>query len=92
MKTYETIEEINKAPNICVDCEKEFEDINILEYKDGSQKIYVHKCKECYEKNESLDNFRECEVFTRIVGYLRPKKSANPGKQQEMKERVNYKL
>ncbi len=33
-----------------------------------------------------------CEVYTRIVGYLRPVNQFNPGKQQEFKERKEFTL
>ena len=33
-----------------------------------------------------------CEVYSRIVGYLRPVQSWNKGKVQEFKERVAYKV
>ena len=36
--------------------------------------------------------FNECEVYSRVVGYLRPVKQWNKGKKQEFKERVTYKL
>ena len=29
----------------------------------------------------------KCEIFKRIVGYCRPIDAANPGKQEEMKDR-----
>jgi ribonucleoside-triphosphate reductase len=32
------------------------------------------------------------EVYSRVVGYYRPVKSWNKGKQQEFKERVEYKV
>ena len=32
-----------------------------------------------------------CEVYSRVVGYLRPVKQWNQGKQQEFKERKNFK-
>ena len=32
-----------------------------------------------------------CEVYSRIVGYLRPLRNWNEAKLQEFKERVNYK-
>lgn len=32
-----------------------------------------------------------CEVYSRVVGYLRPLRNWNKGKLQEFKERVNYK-
>jgi hypothetical protein len=31
-----------------------------------------------------------CEVFSRIVGYMRPVAQWNKGKQSEWKDRVNY--
>ena len=33
-----------------------------------------------------------CEVYSRVVGYLRPVSNWNPGKQQEFKERKTVKL
>ena len=35
---------------------------------------------------------QECEVYSRIVGYLRPIQSWNAGKQEEFKERKNYNI
>lgn len=34
---------------------------------------------------------KEMEVYSRIVGYFRPVSNWNKGKQQEFKDRVNYK-
>jgi len=34
----------------------------------------------------------KCEVFSRIVGYLRPVKNWNVGKQAEFKDRINFKI
>ncbi len=43
-----------------------------------------HKhCPKCAQNNETTD----CEVFSRIVGYIRPVVQWNDGKQQEFKER-----
>jgi len=45
--------------------------------------------------NEALlasDDRTKCEVWTRIMGYHRPKSSANTGKQGEMKERVYFEV
>jgi anaerobic ribonucleoside-triphosphate reductase len=33
-----------------------------------------------------------CEVYSRIVGYLRPVQAWNDGKQQEFKERQTFEL
>ena len=57
-----------------------------------NKKVSVFRCKKCYEKDQSLSNYQECQVFTRVVGYLRPVKQFNAGKQQEFKERKDFKL
>ncbi len=31
-----------------------------------------------------------CEVYSRVVGYLRPVENWNAGKKEEFKDRVNY--
>lgn len=42
-----------------------------------------HHCPHCAEKGEEV----RCEVYSRIVGYLRPVEHWNEGKQEEFKER-----
>ncbi len=49
------------------------------------------KCQPCFNKDPILRNFRKCEVYSRVVGYLRPIKQWNPGKQEEYKQRKNFK-
>ncbi len=78
----------------CHDCQTpiviEGEEIKngvLLEYKDVDESIKVFKCNDCYEKNPTLTNFRKCEVYSRIVGYLRPVSQWNEGKRQEYKEK-----
>ena len=34
----------------------------------------------------------KCEIWSRVVGYLRPINQYNPGKQQEFKERKVFKI
>ncbi len=45
------------------------------------------------ESNESKVNVcgKECEVFSRIVGYYRPTRQWHPGKQEEFEHRVEFK-
>ncbi len=33
-----------------------------------------------------------CEVYSRVVGYLRPVQNWNKGKRQEFQERKNYRV
>ena len=49
-----------------------------------------HKCKECYEKKNALDNYQNCEVYSRIVGYIRPVDQWNVGKAEEYKDRKEF--
>ena len=50
------------------------------------------KCDECYAKNGRLENYQNCEVYSRVVGYLRPTSQWNEGKLAEFRNRVNYKV
>jgi anaerobic ribonucleoside-triphosphate reductase len=45
-------------------------------------------CPTCYAENKT----NECEVYSRVVGYLRPVRQWNRGKQQEFKDRKTFKL
>ncbi len=85
----------------CHDCEKEV-NLAIIYNKDGEIEIHggaiyktnleypFFKCLECLEKDQVLRNYQECEVFSRVCGYLRPVQGYNPGKQAEFKMRKNY--
>ncbi|MDP3991248.1 MAG: hypothetical protein Q8P63_03075, partial [Candidatus Nealsonbacteria bacterium] len=73
------VETVKENKDLCHDCQKEIEILGDeikdgvkLVYKDGEDKIAVLKCNDCYEKNPSLANYRKCEVYSRVVGYLRP--------------------
>lgn len=81
----------------CHDCEKAAEIENnevkngkILKYKDNKKTIVIFKCNECLEKSKLLKNFRETEVYSRVVGYIRPVKQYNIGKKQEYQDRKEY--
>jgi len=56
----------------------------------GNTKEYAVKCDTCFGKDPFLR--QECEVFSRIVGYLRPIKSWNPGKKEEWTRRKDFKI
>ena len=60
-------------------------------YDNAGEKINAVKCNECYAKNPSLTNFRECEVYSRVVGYIRPVQQWHTGKKQEYAERMEFK-
>ncbi len=54
----------------------------------GSE-LYL-KCDTCFEKNRTLRNYQSNEVYSRVVGYLRPVSQWNPGKQEEFKSRKMF--
>ena len=79
----------------CHDCkeeikikDKEIQNGKLVEYHDKvvNKKIRVFKCNTCYKKHPSLTNFRKCEVYSRVVGYIRPVQQWHDGKTQEFKE------
>jgi hypothetical protein len=75
---------------ICHDCKKELEkgDEYVL-YAVVSDKFI--KCKACYGKDPVLKNFKKAEVYSRVVGYIRPVEQWNKGKQAEFGDRKEFK-
>ena len=57
----------------------------------GETKIFL-KCSSCFEKDNVLRNYRPTEVFSRVVGYLRPTSMWNKGKLAEFEVRKNFKV
>jgi anaerobic ribonucleoside-triphosphate reductase len=90
---------MNTLNQCCHDCQKEIQVQNktitngvLAVYKEGDKSFSVFKCKSCYKKTPELRNYQNCEVYSRIVGYLRPVHQWNEGKKEEYKERKEYKL
>ena len=66
----------------------------VYKIKVGLEKRLYFKCDTCFAKDKTLRNFRQCEVYSRIVGYLRPVQQWNKGKVAEWdvrKEFINIK-
>jgi hypothetical protein len=83
--------------NFCHDCgkkiETEGEEIKngvFLSYDNAGEKIHVFKCNDCYDTNKALTNFQPCEVYSRVVGYIRPVQQWHKGKKQEFEERKEF--
>ncbi len=74
---------------ICHDCGKGVEKgAEYMPYEvNGEAKA---KCRACYEAQPELANFQETEVYSRVVGYIRPVKQWNKGKSQEFCDRLEY--
>jgi hypothetical protein len=93
----EVYTESNRAK--CHDCGEEIK-INeeliengvYLNYDNNGEIINIFKCNECFEKNKALTNFQPCEVYSRVVGYIRPVQQWHKGKKQEYSERKEFKI
>ena len=55
----------------------------------GNAQIFL-KCDGCFTKDNTLRNWQQCEVYSRIVGYLRPVQQWNLGKIEEFKHRKEF--
>ncbi len=83
--------------NKCHDCGRELavsnEEIQggvCLAYDNAGEKINILKCNDCYATNPALTNYQPCEVYSRVVGYIRPVQQWHKGKKQEFEERVEF--
>jgi anaerobic ribonucleoside-triphosphate reductase len=70
--------------NTPVDCHKEHE-VEKITSKDTGKEYWV-----CHTCHKTLG--RVCEVYSRIVGYLRPVSSWNVGKKSEFESRKTYEV
>ena len=48
------------------------------------------KCDKCFAKDHTLRNWRQTEVYSRVVGYIRPVQQWNRGKREEFKQRKEF--
>lgn len=74
---------------ICHDCQKQLKDgdeVMPYDFKDTT----FFKCKECHQADPVLRNYQVTEVYSRVVGYIRPVNQWNKGKQAEYKDRKVY--
>ncbi len=55
-------------------------------YEPNPQNFFL-KCDTCFQKDPALRNFQKCEVYSRVVGYLRPVAQWNDAKQEEFRDR-----
>jgi hypothetical protein len=62
----------------------------VYKKKRGMDSIYFFKCDSCYKRNKTLRNWQDCEVYSRVVGYLRPVQQWNKGKAEEYKMRKEF--
>jgi ribonucleoside-triphosphate reductase len=78
-----------KKEIICHDCgQKLKEKAEYMEYQAGNKSLA--KCKKCHTKDPVLRNFQKTEVYSRVVGYIRPVEQWNQGKREEYKDRKEF--
>ena len=58
-------------------------------YEPAEGRFYF-KCEACHRAEPALQNFQPCEVYSRVVGYLRPVSQWNDGKQAEFALRKTF--
>lgn len=62
----------------------------VFKIKQGQEDRFFFKCDECYRNDKTLRNFRDCLVYSRVVGYLRPVSGWNKGKLAEWNARKEF--
>jgi len=51
---------------------------------------FLIKCDGCHAKDPVLRNYQDCEVYSRVVGYLRPVNQWNDAKAAEFNDRKTF--
>ena len=76
---------------VCHDCSKELKkNEEFVSYKIGENEYC--KCKTCHEADSVLRNFQKTEIYSRVVGYIRPVAQWNGGKQAEFADRKEFQI
>lgn len=81
----------NMEKIICHDCGKTLahnEEYMPYETTSGT----LAKCKTCHQSDPVLRNFQKTEVYSRVVGYIRPVTQWNGAKQAEFTDRKEFVL
>ena len=75
---------------VCFDCKRKMNEGDlVMPYEVGKNTYF--KCEACHKINKDLANYQPCEVYSRIVGYIRPLAGWNPAKKAEFKDRKVFK-
>lgn len=62
----------------------------VYKIRQGVETLLFFKCDSCFAKDHTLRNFQKCEVWSRVVGYLRPVQQYNVGKKEEYTMRKEF--
>lgn len=75
---------------ICHDCGKTLKKGNEFVRFEKTEASDLIKCRECYEVNPIMENYKECDVYSRVVGFHTPIQRWNAGKTEEWKDRRTF--
>jgi ribonucleoside-triphosphate reductase len=79
----------NMEKIICHDCGQELKNgAEYMAYVVGGETFV--KCAACHQKDPLLRNFQKTEVYSRVVGYIRPVEQWNKGKREEYNDRKEF--
>jgi anaerobic ribonucleoside-triphosphate reductase len=73
----------------CHDCKVELKKGDFCYSYKANEKEFA-KCEACHKIDATLRNFQITEVYSRVVGYIRPVSQWNKGKQAEFGDRNEY--
>ena len=62
--------------------------IGVRKSENNFKDRYIFRCLECYEKDQNFGT--ECDIYSRVVGFMRPLKYWNNAKMEEFKKRKLY--
>ena len=87
------METCDRCGNTIKDIDGELQDAKCLKFVDtDGTEYFVARCNACFERDKSLTNYKQTEVFTRTVGYYRPVQNFHKGKVAEYKDRLTFKM
>ena len=78
----------SKTVHNCHDCGLEIREQGTI-YKIVTPEVTFYKCESCFKSSST--SHQKCEVYSRVVGYMRPVENWNPGKAEEYKDRKEFK-
>jgi anaerobic ribonucleoside-triphosphate reductase len=84
-------ETCDKCGITITDIDGELQNAKCLKYKDGDTEYFVARCNGCFETKKALTDYKKCEVYSRVCGYIRPMQNWNKGKKQEQKDKKIFK-
>jgi len=64
----------------------------VYKVKQRYDEEWILKCDKCFRKDKTLRDYKVCEIFTRVVGFLTPVNQWNKGKQAEFAQRKEFKV